>query len=301
MFSTEDASQKTLRGVFEVDGERTHPMISDEERREVAHNIRENCIRGGLGYKVASAYNIAMAIGMNPGVLVGDIELWNRLADLIDPDNIPDNTDENARGLSERCDRDALLGSLSKRLMPEGMEWPRFEDGEQVKFGDEVHAENEPPYPSFDIVIDRIALDHSGFFTLFDDGNCEVEYRIGERVKRPAPKVLAADGEPLEVGQTVYKLDDDRPYTLEWFDGDHVYINAGGSSFDIWTFPNKLTHERPDSWERIEEDAGKNPFDYCKAVGHRLDTCENSEAYKARDLVRRAKLLYLGRINESMA
>lgn len=54
---------------------------------------------------------------------------------------------------------------------------------------------------------------------------------------------------------------------------------------------SRLTHERPDSWERLEGDAGKNPFDYCKDVGHRLDTCENSEAYKARDLVRRCKAL----------
>lgn len=60
-------------------------MPTDEERREVARNIRENYVRGGLGYKVATAYNITMAIGMNPGVLVEDIELWNRLADLIEP------------------------------------------------------------------------------------------------------------------------------------------------------------------------------------------------------------------------
>lgn len=62
-------------------------MVTDNERREVAHNIMENYVCGGLGYKVASAYNIAVAIGMNPGLLVGDIELWERLADLIDPDS----------------------------------------------------------------------------------------------------------------------------------------------------------------------------------------------------------------------
>lgn len=60
-------------------------MTDDAERREVARNIRENYVCGGLGYKVASAYNIAVALGMNPGLLVGDIELWNRLADLIEP------------------------------------------------------------------------------------------------------------------------------------------------------------------------------------------------------------------------
>ena len=54
-----------------------------------------------------------------------------------------------------------------------------------------------------------------------------------------------------------------------------------------------VTHTKPeiDTWERIEKDAEKNPFDYCSDVGHRLDTCENSEAYKARDIVRRAKKL----------
>ena len=69
--------------------------------------------------------------------------------------------------------------------------------------------------------------------------------------------VLAADGRPLREGETVYHVADGRAY----------------------------------SWERLEEDAGKNPFDYCKDVGHRLDTCENSEAYKARDLVRRCRAL----------
>ena len=36
------------------------------------------------------------------------------------------------------------LNAMRQRLMPEGMEWPRFEDGRQVKFRDEgvdVHGE----------------------------------------------------------------------------------------------------------------------------------------------------------------
>ena len=113
--------------------------------------------------------------------------------------------------------------------------------------------------------------------------------------------VLAADGKPLREGETVYKLDDDRPYTLKRFDGEHVYINAGGRSFDIWTFPNKLTHERPDSWELLEEDAIK---DDCEYFGRNIETCEGCPAYmqdveiftcdenaKDRDIVRRAKAL----------
>lgn len=92
-------------------------MPTDTERREVAHNIRENYVRGGLGYKVASAYNIAMAIGMNPGVLVGDIELWNRLADLIEPDTTTDTT--KSPEFTTKCDRDALLALAEVLSTPE--------------------------------------------------------------------------------------------------------------------------------------------------------------------------------------
>ena len=98
-------------------------MISDEERREVARNIRENYIRGGMGYRTASAYNIALAVGIVPEMLVEDIELWNRLADLIEP-SIP--ADPGEAGLAcvdafirehteKPVDRDALL-ALAKEL-----------------------------------------------------------------------------------------------------------------------------------------------------------------------------------------
>ena len=106
--------------------------------------------------------------------------------------------------------------------------------------------------------------------------------------------VRAADGKPLHDGETVWHIKTGREYVVvEPSYGKTVvvrlakYDDAEGEQHA----PDKLTHERPDSWERLEADAGKNPFDYCKDVGHRLDTCENSEAYKARDLVRRCKEL----------
>lgn len=108
--------------------------------------------------------------------------------------------------------------------------------------------------------------------------------------------VLAADGKPLREGETVYKVGGDG--TAYVFDGMSDNIDGlamlhhdGKPYIGTGLRVDQLTHERPDSWERLEEDAGKNPFDYCKDVGHRLDTCENSEAYKARDLVRRARAL----------
>ena len=115
---------------------------------------------------------------------------------------------------------------------------------------------------------------------------------VGGRVRHDivthrAP-VLAADGRPLREGETVWDTKGNGPYIIDAIEGDGV-VRIKGNDLDY--FGADFTHERHESWERLEGDAGKNPFDYCKDVGHRLDTCENSEAYKARDLVRRAKKL----------
>lgn len=234
--------------------------------------------------------------------------------------------------------------AMKRRLMPEGMEWPRYESGKPVMLGDSVIkyvGGGEFDVRSIEFG-EGVTYLREGFRT--DD---IVIVRPGDRVMRPAPKVLdadgaeirvgdklydiktgfgrtvrainanktiefdgyvdrgwlakffthrapvlAADGRPLREGETVYKLDDDRPYTLKRFDGEHVYINAGGSSFDIWTFSNKLTHERPESWERLEEDvAGAScPDVYC--ANHHIDASDTSyEWAMARDIVRRAKAL----------
>lgn len=244
----------------------------------------------------------------------------------------------------ERCV--ALRNEVKSRLMPEGMEWPCFDDGEPVRIGDEA------PFGSDGrMVVTGIELVEGGFVLHGRDGGierpCQTGYKVGERVKRPAPKVLDADGVEIRVGdklydtetgcgRTVRAINDDGTVEFDghenrgWFgkffthrapvlaadgkplrEGETVWSTEDGGPYKVDTplnvdcygvrllngrtpfrrSPDTLTHERPDSWERLEEDAGKNPFDYCKDVGHRLDTCENSEAYKSRDLVRRAKAL----------
>lgn len=97
-------------------------MPTDDERREVAHNIRENYICGGLGYRMASAYNIAMSIGMNPGFLVGDIDLWCRLADLIEPQPITGDTSDGYHTFNELYDHRAKLFSVIVRCF-KGRAW----------------------------------------------------------------------------------------------------------------------------------------------------------------------------------
>lgn len=189
------------------------------------------------------------------------------------------------------------LDEVKKRLMPSGMEWPMV-DGKPIDFV----TGYEPSLGVLEAV------------SIYSNGACEVMGHDGiikdvREIHVATPKVLDADGEEIRVGDTVYLL------TGDWCDEFPCLGYHGGEELEVFSLhadhvvggigcrdtrrpkgtcypkPSQLTHERPESWERIEADAGKNPFDYCKDVGHRLDTCENSEAYKARDLVRRAKAL----------
>lgn len=110
----------------------------------------------------------------------------------------------------------------AERALPEGVEWPRFEDGEPVKVGDEVEYKGETM---------RVYL-----------------------------ATIDADGVPIKVDDTVYFVDGDaRPLTVERIDA-----NGGEPAVDLvyagqilrWhsANPEKLTHERPDSWRLWGED-----------------------------------------------
>lgn len=59
--------------------------VTDDERRRVACNIRDNYLCDGLGITGVSAFTIARAIGMCPEIIVDDADFWSRLANLIDP------------------------------------------------------------------------------------------------------------------------------------------------------------------------------------------------------------------------
>ena len=168
-------------------------------------------------------------------------------------------------------------------------------DGEEIRVGDSVWGFQS----AIEYVVDGFVIDGShGAYTVkahYADG-LELAYLMPNQITHRTP-VLAADGKPLEVGQTVWHIEDGRKLVVTGLPklGEYQGVSVRTGNGYITTFdPSLLTHTKPepsDSWERWIEDAGKNPFDYCKDVGHRLDTCENSEAYKARDLVRRAKAL----------
>lgn len=177
--------------------------------------------------------------------------------------------------------------------------WPRFEDGECVWLGDkyEDNEGNECFASGVHLDIDGpILVDSEGFHDL---------YRKGKRVKRPVPKVLDADGVEIKVCDTVWVMPEctetpDEPYRVKG-------INKYGEVLLDFHFERStgmkgeyLTHTRPDSWERLEEDAAKEPCDYfgvehdedkgCSGCPHLREGRDCTIALQA-DLIRRAKAL----------
>lgn len=257
---------------------------------------------------------------------------------------------------------------LEKRLMPEGMIWPRFEDGEPLRIWDEFAdgLKRTRTCTSVELLgYEEGARDALVHWDGDDPDNALlVCMDSGDRVKRPAPKVLDADGVEIRVGDTVYDMVGDRhevkgfgkqgdvllefhnDESLGWrpsnfthrapvlaADGrplregetvwgtgreEHEYVilgqpglGGGAGRFKVACHdvtddvdcdcdPDLLTHERPvaDTWERLEEDAGKEACEYfahmpcgCESSEMLDETVEKCNAAKARDLVRRAKKL----------
>ena len=148
-----------------------------------------------------------------------------------------------------------LVGAIADRIdaeraLPEGIEWPRFEDGELVKIGDEVEFEGETA-KVLDVAFSAVRFS-LGVGTATT--SVRVYSDLGELVKRPTPKVLGADDVPIEVGDTVYCDGDDEPLrvTLIHTSGYRSVSleNKSGEHYSL--DPERLTHKRPDSWEKLE-------------------------------------------------
>lgn len=178
----------------------------------------------------------------------------------------------------ERCAAMAEAASTGKRVLTERERrilamWPRFEDGEPVMIGDGVDGLGG------EIIEVYIAENAAAIWNNF--GN-HMHLSLGERVKRPAPEVLDADGVEIRVGDTVWIMPEctetpDEPYRVKG-------INKYGEVLLDFHFERStgmkgeyLTHTRPDSWERLEEDAA--------------DLDDMPCDFTSRDLIRRAKKL----------
>ena len=133
-----------------------------------------------------------------------------------------------------------MLAEMVKRLMPEGCEWPRCDNGELVYFGDEVDRSGDV------LVVSAICLYCDGSYAL----NFK-SYLKGERVKLHE-EVLAGDGEPLREGETVWEMDakTGTPLTVVDVSSNLVrceYTWKDGKTYRPFCPPSALTHERPES------------------------------------------------------
>ena len=170
--------------------------------------------------------------------------------------------------------------------------WPRFEDGEPVMFGDRFidHKANERTVRS--VIVNNDGVELRTFDGTFD------WHETGERLKRPAPKVLDADGVEIKVGDTVWyrglcTMGSMRKATVIGFDENSLDVKLAtlkDEAGKTWCIcPEKITHVQPDSWEQLESDAALPPGDYVDKRGRRTDLYAYQEM--PMDLIRRAKAL----------
>lgn len=203
------------------------------------------------------------------------------------------------------CEAMAERADTGKRVLTERERrildmWPRYEDGDPVMIGDEVDGFGGE-------IIDVYIAENAA--AIWNNYGNHMHLSLGERVNRPAPKVLDADGVPIHEGDTVWII----PAVTDTPDEPHEvkHINRWGEVLLEFHFERStgvkgeyLTHTRPDSWERLEEDAVKVVCEYAGAVpdefgDYDCDTCRLFDArgkliceqLMARDIVRRAKKL----------
>ncbi len=250
---------------------------------------------------------------------------------------------------------EVIWAELDRRLMPDGYEWPRWDDGSPVMLS-EGQGED---------VVRTVAFNFHTAFIDFKSPYVVVEPLImetsatryldmGQSLERPAPKVLDADGTEIRVGDTVWHvLGEFGPRVVSKFethdgkpvavfepngsdligcecdqlthrapvlaadgrplrDGETVWLTVGSErhvvlstekdavgnivtevqapgAIKVHISPSRLTHERPDSFELIEQDVELCPHDY--AQKYNKPSGMSSAKFQRTDLVRRAKAL----------
>lgn len=177
--------------------------------------------------------------------------------------------------------------------------WPDFRDGEDFGAWLDRCALPRPRFEDGEVVGVREYEDIQGY-CVYDDGeffvttpNRSIDYAAGERVERPAPEALGADGKPIVEGETVwldeahsrcagsYGFEDGNKYSLcgierqEMLTVEDAHIEVDGREYvrvctcGAWCHASWLTHTPHDTQERIDEDASLPPREYyVRHIGH---------------------------------
>lgn len=184
-----------------------------------------------------------------------------RLRELLDGGfNFSDDIVRAVIGESQCTCRDAapsirkMIAMIAPQL-PDDVEWPRFEDGELVQTGDFVAFEYGPRevraivFSRNGSVDNDLTLEFVGQDDLKLWPNC---------VQLTRPVVLDANGEPIEIGDTVWRVFNSQKGTVVAIEHDGTVRVDHGNGERSWGISSLLTHiepEPPDSWERLIGDA----------------------------------------------
>lgn len=142
-----------------------------------------------------------------------------------------------------------LAREYEKRIMPEGCKWPRYKGGRPVRFGDaglDVHGKRR--------MVGGVKFTQGGFAFISDDRGRtwwandrgpleEPEIDPDKCVKRPA--AIAADGELLEVGQTVWVAENGNRFHVVRLCDDGLVQGTLNGDLMKYLKPEQLTHQRP--------------------------------------------------------
>ena len=186
------------------------------------------------------------------------------------------------------------MSDKKRRGLPGGFVWPCV-DGKPVVTGDVLWDSDGTRRR-----VTEVRFWREGCYVVMDDrsewGGLVMD-REYARTEPPKP-VLDRDGVPIEPGDVVWGEDglDWLVTGFRWDNGYHV-VEAAARGEVKQLKPGWLTHEEPDSWERLEKDAAKGACAYfgsnefsCKEC-HFFGREHDCSGLMAMDIVRRAKAL----------
>lgn len=146
---------------------------------------------------------------------------------------------------------------------------PRFEDGEPVQFGELVNSNLVGA-----VKVSAIEFTEDGTYVKDEpDGDWSTSLEVTtNRLKRPAPEVLGADGLPIKVGDAMWSLSGAGPLTVTSLHTDDPTPDGGDSPWaDLdddglysWIYAGSLTHTPPDTLERLRDDIAEWRADCAK-------------------------------------
>lgn len=157
----------------------------------------------------------------------------------------------------------ALADEIEKYYIPR----PRFEDGEPIQIGD-VFIQK--------FINEEVELDKIGI-ALFTKDGLNMVWFPDEVIQRPEPKILDANGVPIEVGDTVFENNSPIPLKVVtvYGDGDISAVGDGGICSKLDS--SNYSHREPDSLEKLRDDIAEFSADgaYHGAIDAFLQRCED--------------------------